>query len=85
MRAAWDEVKLHVVKGSDVPDPGTVLLMTTGRRYQVLKTSGRQLRAIVLPADHDTGDAPVWAWRWASRASRPRHTITASTYQGIVR
>lgn len=79
MKAAWDEVKLRVNVG-DVPDPGTVLELATGRRYQVLRTAGRTLHAIVLPPGHDTGDAPVWWWRWTKRARNPRH-MGASSYQ----
>lgn len=78
MKAPWDEVKLRVVGESDVPDPGTVLELPTGRRDQVLSVRGRGLRAIVLPPGHDIGDAPVWWWKWEKRTRKARHTGAAS-------
>ncbi len=71
MTPAWAHVKLRVAFGA-VPEPMTVLRMATGRRYQVLKTAGKTLHCIVLPADHKTGSAPVWEWRWAPRKRKAR-------------
>lgn len=62
----WGQTKLRVAHG-DIPDPGTVLLLASGRRYQVLRVGGRTLHVLVLPKDHDTEDAPVWTWAWTPR------------------
>ena len=67
MKAPWDPVKLRVAWG-DVPEPGDVLALRTGRRYQVLKVRGRALHCIVLPPDHRLKRGTrVVPWRWAPR------------------
>jgi len=66
MKPAWSEVNLRVSFG-DVPDPGSVLEMATGRRYQVVRVRGRALLCWVLPPGHDVGDMPVLSWRWTPR------------------
>jgi len=64
----WAQVKLRVSFG-DIPDAGDELVMvSTGRRYQVLRVSGRTLRCLVLPADAETDpESRVWSWQWTSR------------------
>ncbi|WP_431276251.1 hypothetical protein ACQ858_08355 [Variovorax ureilyticus] len=70
MKQAWDPVKLRCCWG-DVPDPGDVLEMRTGRRYQVLRVRGRTMHCIVLPTTHKlTRGTRVLSWRWAPRSRR---------------
>lgn len=71
MKAAWDHVKLRVSHG-DVPEPGTVLCMPSGRRYQVLKVGGRTLHCLVLPEGHKVRGMPHLAWFWTKRARKAR-------------
>lgn len=65
MKRDWDPVKLRVSFG-DVPEPGCVLALRTGRRYQVLRVAGRTLHCIVVPANADV-EGPVWSWQWTPR------------------
>lgn len=70
----FSQVKLRVVEG-DVPTFGSLLVMRTGRAYQVIGVRGRGLTCIVLPAEglpvlvaeaiHD--GTPVLPWQWAKR------------------
>lgn len=60
-------VKLRVSHG-EVPEFSDVLLMASGKRYQVVGVSGKSLRALVLkPADEIEPGTKCWNWQWDSR------------------
>jgi hypothetical protein len=66
----WAQVKLRVAYG-EVPPFGAVLVMSTGRRYQVVGVRGKTLQCLVLPPDAEVEPGtPIWEWRWAKK--RPR-------------
>ena len=70
MKPAWSDVKLRVSWG-DVPDPSSILLLPSGRRYQVLRVRGRTMHCIVLPPGAEA-DGPVLTWQWAPRSRKAR-------------
>lgn len=70
MKPAWSLVKLRCLDPV-VPDPGTVLYMPTGRRYQIIKVRGKTMHCLVVPAGKVV-QGPVLAWFWAPRARRSR-------------
>jgi hypothetical protein len=60
-------VKLRVSFG-EVPEFGDVLMMASGKRYQVVGVTGKSLRALVLkPSDTIEPGTKVWTWQWDSR------------------
>lgn len=64
----WAQVKLRVVAESPIPPFGAVLVMPTGRRYQVIGINGRSLQVLVLPPDAEIEDGTeIWNWNWAKR------------------
>lgn len=64
---AWAQVKLRVAHG-EVPPFGAVLVMATGRRYQVIGVRGRALQCLVLPPDAELEPGtPVLSWQWVKR------------------
>lgn len=65
---AWADVKLRQTHG-DALDPGTELVTSSGRRYQILSVRGKTLHCIVLPPDATPGD-PVVDWVWDARNKR---------------
>lgn len=66
MTPAWGHVKLRVSHG-DVPEFGDILVLRSGRRYQVIGVRGRGLDCIVLPPEAPFGDARVLSWQWTPR------------------
>ena len=70
-KGAWDPVKLRVSHG-EVPNPGDVLEMATGRLYQVLRIGGtRTLHCMVLPSlEHVDPDTRILSWQWTPRNRR---------------
>lgn len=71
MTPAWSMVKLRT-NDPTVPDPGTVLCMPSGRRYQVIKVAGKTMHCLVLPANHTVRGLPHIAWFWAPRPKKVR-------------
>jgi hypothetical protein len=79
---AWAHVKLRVSSG-EVPAFSDILVMPTGRRYQVIGVRGRGLDVIVLPPEAPVGDARLWDWRWAKRTNKtPRPPGRYATSKG---
>lgn len=73
LKREWDPVKLRVAFGDVFPEPGDVLAFQSGRRYQVLRTRGKTLHCIVLPASERIArGVRVLPWCWAPRKRRPR-------------
>ncbi len=64
----WSQVKLRVEWGH-IPEFGDELVMvSTGRRYQVIGVSGKTLHCLVLPADAPTEPGTVvHPWMWTPR------------------
>ena len=57
----------------DIPPFGAVLVLATGRRYQIVGGKGRSLQALVLPPDAPIEPGTeIWSWAWSKRQSRPR-------------
>lgn len=69
MKPAWAHVKLRVSFG-EVPEFSDILVMSTGRRYQVVGVRGRALDCIVLPPEAPDGNARIWWWQWSKRKRR---------------
>lgn len=69
MKPAWAIVKLRVCEGPPA-DPGTVLCMPSGRRYQVIKVAGKTMHCLVLPEGHKVRGMPHVAWFWMPRKRR---------------
>ena len=64
-----DPCKLRVAFGP-VPQPGTELRTTAGRRYMVLRIGGKAtLHCYVMTADEAPGD-PLWDWFWSPRKKK---------------
>ncbi len=70
-KPAWSMTKLRVVWG-EIPDAGDELVVeSTGRRYQVLRVTGKTLHCLVLPPDAPVDpEAKVWSWQWSGRQKR---------------
>jgi len=68
VKADWDPVKLRVAWG-EVPEPGDVLELRTGRRYQVFRVAGKTLHCWVLPRTEPV-EARVIPWCWSPRRRR---------------
>ena len=64
-------VGLRVVSG-EVPPFGAILVLPSGKRYQVIRVSGKSIKGLMLKPDDPVGDAPVWEWNWAPSARNVR-------------
>lgn len=75
VKRVGEYVKLRVCWG-DVPNPGDMLQLPSGRRYFVRAVRGKTLHTIVAPADAEFSGR-LLAWEWAKKKKKKRARISS--------
>ncbi len=71
MKPAWSIVGIRLERWRG-PRPGLMdyLRTATGRTYQIVKISGKQIRCVVLPQDWPIDGGRVFEFYWLPRLPR---------------